>query len=165
MNDSANNAGTLCRNGKAKNTVAASSIAVASTCCSRSFRAIVGMKKRTTNVAAARRALASFPEARLHVILGGRGKHEPYAPLAQSFGPGDRAYLLGEAAAEIAAALEEEAVPYVRAGDLATALAAAREAAEPGDVVLLSPACASFDQFRDFEHRGERFRELVEALA
>jgi UDP-N-acetylmuramoylalanine--D-glutamate ligase len=120
---------------------------------------------KATNVAAARRALASFPEARLHVILGGRGKREPYAPLAESFRPGDRAYLIGEAADEIAAALERAAVPYVRAGDLATALAEAREAADPGDVVLLSPACASFDQFRDFEDRGDTFRLLVRELA
>ena len=78
---------------------------------------------------------------------------------------GDRAYLIGEAADEIAAALGDAGVPYVPCGDLAAALAAAAAAAEPGDVVLLSPACASFDQFRDFEARGDEFRRLVEELA
>ena len=60
---------------------------------------------KATNVAAARRALASFPGSRLHVILGGRGKHEPYEPLAEAFGPGDSAYLIGEAAEEIVAVI------------------------------------------------------------
>ena len=119
---------------------------------------------KATNVAAARRALASFPDARLHVILGGRGKQESYAPLAEAFGPEDRAYVIGEAADEIAAALSDAGVPFTRAGDLAAALAAAAAAAEPSDVVLLSPACASFDQFRDFEERGDVFRRLVEEL-
>ena len=72
---------------------------------------------KATNVAAALRALASFPDARLHVILGGRGKHEPYGPLAAAFKPGDRAYLIGEAATEIAAALELSEVPFVLARD------------------------------------------------
>ena len=78
--------------------------------------------------------------------------------------PGDRAYLIGEAADEIAAALDGAGVPFVRADDLAAALAAASAAARPSDVVLLSPACASFDQFRDFEARGDAFRRLVEEL-
>ena len=120
---------------------------------------------KATNVAAARRALASFPDARLHVILGGRGKSEPYAPLAEAFRAGDRAYLVGESADEIGRALDEAGVPSVHCGDLETALEAASGAAEPGDVVLLSPACASFDQFRDFEERGDVFRRLVQELA
>jgi UDP-N-acetylmuramoylalanine--D-glutamate ligase len=119
---------------------------------------------KATNVAAARRALASFPGSRLHVILGGRGKGESYAPLAESFAPGDRAYLIGEAAGEIAAALATKEVPFAYAEGLADALAAASAAAEPADVVLLSPACASFDQFRDYEERGDVFRRLVEEL-
>ena len=119
---------------------------------------------KATNVAAALRALASFPGAPLHVILGGRGKHEPYEPLAAAFDESDRAYLIGEAAEEIAPALVAAGVELVRAGDLATALREAAAAAVAGDVVLLSPACASFDQFRDFEARGDAFRELVEAL-
>ncbi len=119
---------------------------------------------KATNVAAALRAIASFPDARLHLILGGRGKNEPYAPLAEALRPGDRAYLIGEAADAIAAAVEEQDVPYQRCGDLERALTAATAAVEAGDVVLLSPACASFDQFESFEDRGDTFRGLVEAL-
>jgi UDP-N-acetylmuramoylalanine--D-glutamate ligase len=119
---------------------------------------------KATNVAAALRALASFPDARLRVILGGRGKHESYAPLAASFKPDDKAYLIGEAAEEIAQALAAAGVPLTHAGTLENALEQAAAAAAPGDVVLLTPACASFDQFRDFEARGETFRSLVEEL-
>jgi len=119
---------------------------------------------KATNVAAARRALASFPESRLHVILGGRGKAEPYGPLAAAFKTGDRAYLIGEAADEIAIALDATGVPYVMAEDLGSATAEAAAAASARDVVLLSPACASFDQFDDFEARGDAFRRLVEEL-
>jgi len=117
---------------------------------------------KATNVAAALRALASFPDSRLHVIAGGRGKAESYAPLAAAFKPDDRAYLIGEAADEIASALDGAGVSYLRAGDLATAVAEARSAAASRDVVLLSPACASFDQFENFEARGDEFRRLVE---
>ncbi|MBM2821563.1 MAG: UDP-N-acetylmuramoylalanine--D-glutamate ligase [Thermoleophilia bacterium] len=120
---------------------------------------------KATNVAAALRALASFPGSRLHLILGGRGKAEPYAPLAAALGSGDRAYLIGEASREIAAALDSAGVPHVDTDDLGSALAAAASNATAGDVVLLSPACASFDQFKDFEARGDAFRRLVEALA
>jgi UDP-N-acetylmuramoylalanine--D-glutamate ligase len=119
---------------------------------------------KATNVAAALRALASFSGERLHVILGGRGKREPYEPLAAAFKEGDRAYLIGEASEEIAPALRAVGVELVPAGDLESALRRAADAAASGDVVLLSPACASFDQFRDFEARGDAFRELVEAL-
>ena len=119
---------------------------------------------KATNVAASLRALASFPDERLHVILGGRGKHESYAPLAAAFRPGDRAYLIGEASGEIADALAAAGVSFVDAGDLDAAVREIAGAASPGDVVLLSPACASFDQFRDFEARGDGFRALVEAL-
>ena len=73
---------------------------------------------KATNVAAALRALASFPGARKLVILGGRGKAEPYAPLAEAFAAGDRAYLIGEATEEIAAALEAAGVAFERSGDL-----------------------------------------------
>ena len=120
---------------------------------------------KATNVAAALRAVASFPDDRLHVILGGRGKHEPYEPLAAAFKSGDAAYVIGEAGEEIARALDAAGVPVVRSGTLDAALAAAVEAAAPSDLVLLSPACASFDQFRDFEARGDAFRSLVEALS
>ena len=80
---------------------------------------------KATNVAAALRALASFPGARKLVILGGRGKAEPYAPLAEAFAAGDRAYLIGEATEAIAAALEDAGVAFERSGDLASAVAAA----------------------------------------
>jgi UDP-N-acetylmuramoylalanine--D-glutamate ligase len=120
---------------------------------------------KATNVSAALRALAALRPARLHVILGGLGKNESYEPLATALEPGDRAYLIGRAAPEIAAALDEAGIDFTHAGDLATALAAAHGRAEPGDVVLLSPACASFDQFRDFEARGDEFRRLVRELA
>jgi UDP-N-acetylmuramoylalanine--D-glutamate ligase len=131
-------------------------------------REIAGVRfvndSKATNVAAALRALASFPGERLHVILGGRGKQESYTPLAAAFRDSDRTYLIGEASDQIAAALAANGVPFVLAGDLETAVSRAAGAASPGDVVLLSPACASFDQFRDFEARGDAFRELVEAL-
>jgi UDP-N-acetylmuramoylalanine--D-glutamate ligase len=120
---------------------------------------------KATNVAAALRALASFPDTPLHVILGGRGKKESYAGLAAAFKAGDTAYVIGEAAGEISAALNERGVPHVRAGDLGSAVAAAARAAAAGDVVLLSPACASYDQFEDFEARGDAFRSIVEELA
>jgi UDP-N-acetylmuramoylalanine--D-glutamate ligase len=120
---------------------------------------------KATNVAAALRALACFPGARLHVILGGRGKKESYAPLAAAFKSGDRGYVIGEATPELAQALTDAGVEHVRSGDLTAATAAAAAAAAAGDVVLLSPACASFDQFRSFEERGEEFRRLVAKLA
>jgi UDP-N-acetylmuramoylalanine--D-glutamate ligase len=119
---------------------------------------------KATNVAAALRALASFPGVRKLVILGGRGKAEPYAPLAAAFAPGDRAYLIGEATEAIAAALEETDVAFERSGDLTTAVAAVAVEARDGDVVLLSPACASFDQFTSYEQRGEEFGKLVQKL-
>ncbi|HUG64449.1 MAG TPA: UDP-N-acetylmuramoyl-L-alanine--D-glutamate ligase [Gaiellaceae bacterium] len=119
---------------------------------------------KATNVAAALRAIAALRPATLHVVLGGRGKSESYAPLTAALGAGDRAYLIGEASAEIAAVLSSGSIPYELAGDLETAVRMASAAAAPSDVVLLSPACASFDQFRDFEARGDRFRALVETL-
>jgi UDP-N-acetylmuramoylalanine--D-glutamate ligase len=120
---------------------------------------------KATNVAAALRAVDALRPATLHVILGGRGKSESYAPLAAALRPGDRAYLIGEAAGTIATALEIRGIPYVVSGDLEAAVGQAQEVARAGDVVLLSPACASFDQFRDFEARGDAFRALVEAMA
>ena len=119
---------------------------------------------KATNVAAALRALASFPGARLHVILGGLGKSESYVQLAAAFGDADCAYMIGSAAGEIAAALDEAGVSFVLSGDLATALADAASVASAGDVVLLSPACASFDQFASYEERGQEFRKLVQKL-
>jgi UDP-N-acetylmuramoylalanine--D-glutamate ligase len=119
---------------------------------------------KATNAAAALRALASFPGRRKHVILGGRGKDEPYDVLAAAFEPGDRAYLIGEASPQLAAALDVAHVPYVASQTLDRALADAAAAASASEVVLLSPACASFDQFERFEERGEEFRRLVQKL-
>jgi UDP-N-acetylmuramoylalanine--D-glutamate ligase len=119
---------------------------------------------KATNAAAALRALAAFEGRRKHVILGGRGKAEPYDALAAAFEPGDRAYLIGEAAPELASALAASGVSHEDSGELAAAVAAAADEAAVGDVVLLSPACASFDQFMDFEHRGKEFRRLVQKL-
>ena len=119
---------------------------------------------KATNVAAALRAIEALRPAPLHLILGGRGKNESYAPLAAALGAQDRAYLIGEAADAIAPALAAAGLAYVDAGDLERAVAEAARAAAPGEIVLLSPACASFDQFRDFEARGDAFRGLVEAL-
>jgi UDP-N-acetylmuramoylalanine--D-glutamate ligase len=119
---------------------------------------------KATNVAAALRAVACFDEP-LHIILGGLGKNESYEPLATSLRAGTRAYLIGAAADELASALAAAGVPFERSGDLPTAVRAAAAAARPGEVVLLSPACASYDQFVDFEARGDAFRALVEELA
>jgi len=119
---------------------------------------------KATNVAAARRGLAAYAADPVHVILGGSPKGEDFAPLVAAIGPNVRGvYLIGETADELAAALGDR--DAVRAGDLATAVRLASEAAVEGDVVLLSPACASFDQFEDFEQRGEEFRRLVANLA
>jgi UDP-N-acetylmuramoylalanine--D-glutamate ligase len=120
---------------------------------------------KATNVAAALRALEALGDAPLHLILGGRGKNESYEPLAEALSPDDRAYLIGEAAPEIAPALERSRVPFLDAGSLDDAFRRASATAVSGDVVLLSPACASFDQFADFEDRGDAFRRLVEALS
>ena len=114
---------------------------------------------KATNVAAALRALATF-DAPIVLIAGGRGKGESFAPLASAArGRVKRAFLIGETADELARELD--AVPHERSGTLEGAVAAAARAAEDGDVVLLSPAAASYDQFRDFEHRGEEFKRLV----
>jgi UDP-N-acetylmuramoylalanine--D-glutamate ligase len=117
---------------------------------------------KATNVAAALRAVAAYDRPLL-LIAGGRAKGESFEPLAAAArGRVEHAYLIGEAAPELAEALGD--LPHETSGDLGTAVAAAAAAARPGDVVLLSPACASYDQFRDFEERGDEFRRLVEAL-
>jgi len=119
---------------------------------------------KATNVAAALRAIAALRDSPLHVILGGLGKNESYLPLAEALDRDDHAYLIGDAAAEIATALDDAGIPHMSCDDLASALGNAAQAVLPGEVVLLSPACASFDQFRDFEARGDEFRRLVEEL-
>jgi UDP-N-acetylmuramoylalanine--D-glutamate ligase len=115
---------------------------------------------KATNVAAALVALASF-DAPVHVILGGRGKGESYAPLRAAVAEHcPAAYLIGEEAEALAAVLEG-ATAVRRCGDLEHAVAAARAAAGAGEVILLAPACASYDQFENFEARGEAFRALA----
>jgi UDP-N-acetylmuramoylalanine--D-glutamate ligase len=116
---------------------------------------------KATNVASTLVALQSFAEP-VHLIAGGRGKGQGFAPLAKPVREHARAvYLIGEDAAAIAAALAPAEVPLHFCGDLEQAVLGARAAARPGEVVLLSPACASFDQYPDFEARGEHFQELV----
>jgi UDP-N-acetylmuramoylalanine--D-glutamate ligase len=121
---------------------------------------------KATNVDSTRVGLSAFPAGRPSVILllGGLGKKAPYAPLRALF-PGRVKALL--TIGEDAPAIERElggAAPVERCGDLARAVARAAALAVPGDAVLLSPACASYDQFRSYEHRGETFRALVAAL-
>ena len=120
---------------------------------------------KATNTAAARRGIAAYAGQPIRLILGGSLKGESFDELAVSLPPSLRSVdLIGEATEELAAALGRAGRPYRRSGDLATAVGAAAGEAEPGDVVLLSPACASFDQFRDYEERGETFRRLVGEL-
>jgi len=121
---------------------------------------------KATNTAAARRGVAAY-DAPLRLVLGGSLKGEDFGPFASELRRARvrRAYLIGEAADELARALDAAGVPYERSGDLATAVLAASAAAEPGEVVLLSPACASYDQFENFERRGEEFRRLVQNLS
>jgi UDP-N-acetylmuramoylalanine--D-glutamate ligase len=122
---------------------------------------------KATNVASTLVALAAMADERLpvHLIVGGQGKGQDFAPLCPAVQSGCRAvYLLGEDAPLIASVLEDVDVPVHPCDDLDRAVAAASRAALSGEVVLLSPACASFDQFADFEARGERFRELVASL-
>ncbi|MGH7332781.1 MAG: UDP-N-acetylmuramoyl-L-alanine--D-glutamate ligase [Candidatus Rokuibacteriota bacterium] len=117
-----------------------------------------------TNVASTIRALESFSEP-VVLIAGGQGKGQDFTPLARSArGRVSRAVLIGEDAPRLAAALSAEGIALTRCGSLAEALEAARGAAEPGSVVLLSPACASFDMFDNFEHRGHVFKDLVVRL-
>ncbi len=118
---------------------------------------------KATNVASTLVGIAAFPGRRVHLILGGVGKGQDFAPLRDAVAArAGSVHLIGEAAGEIAPALGGVGVVVSDDRDLAAAVAAARAAARPGDVVLLSPACASFDQYADFEARGEHFRALVE---
>ncbi len=115
---------------------------------------------KATNVAAALPALETYEDEPVHLILGGSPKNEDFAPLAAAIGPNVRSiHLIGAEAAGL-----EAAVGGHRDETLERAVAHAAELAEPGDVVLLSPACASYDQFENFEDRGETFRRLVLGL-
>jgi UDP-N-acetylmuramoylalanine--D-glutamate ligase len=118
---------------------------------------------KATNVDATLKALNAFPGG-LFVILGGKDKGSDYAPLAEPLRQRARQVLLIGTAAEKIAGQIGGAVPLERAGTLESAVSLAFERARPGDAVLLAPACASFDQFENFEHRGRVFKELVHAL-
>ena len=120
---------------------------------------------KATNVEATLQALASFDEP-LHVILGGSLKGADFSPLATPLArSASAAYLIGEAAPDLRRAFSGRGIELVDSGTLERALRIAASVAGEGDVVLLSPACASYDQFRDYEERGERFRALVGALS
>ena len=120
---------------------------------------------KATNTAAARRALTAC-DAPIHLILGGRAKGESWEELVQAIAAANvvTAYLIGEAAEPLSIDLAYANVPFLISVTLERAVANAAGAASPGDVVLLSPACASYDQFRDYEQRGEEFRRLVQNL-
>ena len=120
---------------------------------------------KATNPEAAERALSAYPPG-IRLILGGSIKGTPFGELARRAREARvaHAYLIGEAADGIAEALAAEGVRFTHCGDLAAAVGCAFADADPGEVVLLSPACASYDQFENFEERGARFRQLAEAL-
>ena len=119
---------------------------------------------KATNVDATIKALESFP-ANIHLILGGKDKGSDYTVLKPLLKErARRVYTIGAAAEKIEAHLSG-AVEVVRAGTLEAAVKRAAASAESGDVVLLAPACASFDQFENYEHRGRVFKQTVQSLA
>lgn len=121
---------------------------------------------KATNPASTAPALAAFPpkpERRVHWILGGLPKADNLDECAPWFGNVAAAYTIGEAGPKFAQLLEPY-MPVRRSEMMCEAIRQAMEDAKPGDVVLLSPACASFDQFRDYEARGDTFRQIVDAL-
>jgi UDP-N-acetylmuramoylalanine--D-glutamate ligase len=118
---------------------------------------------KATNVASAIRGIEAF-DGGVHAILGGSLKGGGFAGLrAAVVSRATACYLIGTAADELARDLDGAAQLH-RCATLERAVDLAATAARPGEVVLLSPACASFDGFRDYEHRGDRFRELVAAI-
>ncbi len=121
---------------------------------------------KATNPASTAPALAAFPPSdhrRIHWILGGLPKGDRLDECAPHFGNVAAAYTIGEAGPRFADLLDPY-MPVRRSEMMCEAIRLAIDAAQPGDVVLLSPACASFDQFRDYEARGDAFRQLVGAL-
>jgi UDP-N-acetylmuramoylalanine--D-glutamate ligase len=125
-----------------------------------------------TNVGAASAALAGFARSleatggKVVLIAGGEGKQQDFGPLRTALlGAARAVVLIGRDAPVIQAALAGSGVPVERAGSMSEAVAAAARAARPGDVVLLSPACASFDMFENYQHRGKVFRAAVEELS
>jgi UDP-N-acetylmuramoylalanine--D-glutamate ligase len=118
---------------------------------------------KATNVDATIKALEAFSGG-LFVILGGKDKGSDYAPLIPLLRERARGVLLIGAAEEKIAAQLDGAVPFVRARTLDRAVELAYQRAREGDTVLLAPACSSFDQFENYEHRGRAFKKLVRAL-
>jgi UDP-N-acetylmuramoylalanine--D-glutamate ligase len=116
---------------------------------------------KATNVAAAIRALEAYADEPVHLILGGSSKGEDFRPLAEAIGANVReAHLIGAEAGRLLEVIDGHVDET-----LDRAVAHAARLARPGEVVLLSPACASYDQFENFEQRGEAFRAAVESLA
>ena len=119
---------------------------------------------KATNVDATRKALESFPSG-IHIILGGKDKGSDYSVLSPLLKErARRVYTIGAAAEKIESQITG-AAEIVHAETLEAAVRKAAESAAAGDVVLLAPACASFDQFENYEHRGRVFKEAVAALA
>ncbi|HJX27856.1 MAG TPA: UDP-N-acetylmuramoyl-L-alanine--D-glutamate ligase, partial [Thermoanaerobaculia bacterium] len=117
-----------------------------------------------TNPGAVLKSLEGFVDGSVHLILGGRNKDADLSVLTPLVAQkARRAYLIGESADEFAAALGGQ-VPQERSGTLDRAVRSAAGQARPGESVVLSPACASFDQFRNFVHRGEVFQSLVREI-
>jgi UDP-N-acetylmuramoylalanine--D-glutamate ligase len=117
---------------------------------------------KATNVAAALVGIEAFEPGTVHAILGGTLKGGSFTGLRPALASRAKAaYLIGEAATRLEADLEGTGIELHAAGDLATAVAQARANSQPGDVILLSPATASYDQYENFEKRGEHFRELA----
>jgi UDP-N-acetylmuramoylalanine--D-glutamate ligase len=118
---------------------------------------------KATNVDATIKALESFP-ANIHLILGGKDKGSDYTVLNDLLRQRvKRVYTIGAAAAKIEAQIKGAEI--VHAETLENAIRKANAAAQPGDVVLLAPACASFDQFKSYEHRGKAFKDVVGGLS
>jgi UDP-N-acetylmuramoylalanine--D-glutamate ligase len=119
---------------------------------------------KATNIAATLRSLEGFEEGSVLLVLGGRDKGSDPSELRQMVGrKARRVYYIGESAGAFHEVLDG-LVPGSIVGTMAAAVAAAASEAEPGNVVLLSPACASFDQYADFEERGRHFQQLVDQL-
>ena len=119
---------------------------------------------KATNVDATLKAIDAFPGG-LWIILGGKDKGSDYSPLVQPLRERAKAALLIGAATPLIKAALDSALPLVDCGTLANAVAYAHEDAQPGDTVLLAPACASFDQFQNYEERGRTFKQLVKELS
>ena len=124
---------------------------------------------KATNTASTAPALAAYPpfdeRPRVHWIVGGLAKEDGLGECEAQLGCVAAAYTVGEAGPRFAELLDGKVALVERCELISEAVRRAQEAAKPGDIVLFSPACASFDQFRDFEKRGEHFRQLVGVMA